>query len=119
MVEAEADGDVLMRFTDPADSAGYGARAVRRAGAAGAGVLRANAGRALPVPQVRHRVRARLDALAISIPGLTLAEPATLAATELRAKRDDLSLGLRLVLQEQEVILRSVLAARSTPRRWP
>ncbi len=35
-----------------------GARAVRRAGAAGAGVLRADAGRALPVPQVRHRVRA-------------------------------------------------------------
>jgi len=32
---------------------------------------------------------------------------------------DDLSRGLRLVLQEQEVILRSALAARSTPRRWP
>ena len=48
-----------------------------------------------------------------------LAEPATLAATELGAKRDDLSRGLRLVLQEQEVILRSALAARSTPRRWP
>ena len=45
--------------------------------------------------------------------------PATLAATELGAKRDDLSRGLRLVLQEQEVILRSALAARSTPRRWP
>ena len=43
----------------------------------------------------------------------------TLAATELGAKRDDLSRGLRLVLQEQEVILRSALAARSTPRRWP
>jgi hypothetical protein len=37
----------------------------------------------------------------------------------LGAKRDDLSRGLRLVLQEQEVILRSALAARSMPRRWP
>jgi aminopeptidase N len=48
----------------------------------------------------------------------TLAEPATLAATAAALERGGLSDGLRLVLQEQQVILRAVLAARSVPRRW-
>jgi hypothetical protein len=47
------------------------------------------------------------------MPALTETEAAA------RAALIDLSRGLRLVLQEQEVILRSALAARSTPRRWP
>ena len=49
----------------------------------------------------------------------TLAEPATLAATAAALQRGDrLSDGLRLVLLEQEAILRSVLAARSVAPRW-
>ena len=48
----------------------------------------------------------------------TLAEPATLAATAAALGRGELSEGLRLVLREQEAILRSVLAARTVPRRW-
>lgn len=48
----------------------------------------------------------------------TLAEPATLTATAAALERGGLSEGLRLVLQEQEAILRSVLAARTVPRRW-
>ena len=47
----------------------------------------------------------------------TLAEPATLAATATALERGGLSEGMRLVLQEQEAILRAALAARSTPRR--
>jgi hypothetical protein len=34
-------------------------------------------------------------------------------------ERDRLSPALRLVLQEQETIMISALAARSQPRRWP
>ena len=49
----------------------------------------------------------------------TLAEPETLAATAAALERGGrLSPGLRLVLLEQEAILRSVLAARSVPLRW-
>jgi hypothetical protein len=48
----------------------------------------------------------------------TLAEPATLAATATALERGGLSRGMRLVLQEQEAILRAALAARSVPRRW-
>ena len=49
----------------------------------------------------------------------TLAEPETLAATAAALERGgQLSPGLRLVLLEQEAILRSVLAARSVPLRW-
>jgi aminopeptidase N len=49
----------------------------------------------------------------------TIAEPATLAATATALERGDLlSHGLRLVLLEQEAILRSVLAARSVAPRW-
>jgi aminopeptidase N len=72
---------------------------------------------ALPALDLRD-IR-QMRRLARALYPVTLAEPATLTATELGAKRDDLSRGLRLVLQEQEVILRSALAARSTPRRWP
>jgi aminopeptidase N len=48
----------------------------------------------------------------------TLAEPATLTATAAALERGGLSEGMRLVLQEQEAILRAALAARSVPRRW-
>ena len=71
------------------------------------------------LPALDGRDIRQMRRLARTLYPVTLAEPATLAATELGAKRDDLSRGLRLVLQEQEVILRSALAARSTPRRWP
>ena len=47
----------------------------------------------------------------------TLAEDTTLAATAAAAEHSALSHGLRLVLLEQEAILRSALAARSAPRR--
>jgi aminopeptidase N len=60
---------------------------------------------------MRHLARALYPA--------TLAEPATLAATAAALERGDrLSPGLRLVLLEQEAILRSVLAARSVAPRW-
>jgi aminopeptidase N len=60
---------------------------------------------------MRHLARALYPA--------TLAEPETLAATAAALKRGDrLSQGLRLVLLEQEAILRSVLAARSVAPRW-
>ncbi len=60
---------------------------------------------------MRHLARALYPA--------TLAEPATLAATAAALERGDrLSHGLRLVLLEQEAILRSVLAARSVAPRW-
>jgi aminopeptidase N len=71
------------------------------------------------LPALDGRDIRQMRRLARALYPVTLAEPATLTATELGAKRDDLSRGLRLVLQEQEVILRSALAARSTPRRWP
>ena len=63
------------------------------------------------VSVMRHLARALYPA--------TLAEPTTLAATAAALERGDrLSLGLRLVLLEQEAILRSVLAARSVAPRW-
>jgi hypothetical protein len=65
--------------------------------------------------------------LARALYPVTLAEPATLAATaaaahagtEVGAEPDGLGAGLRLVLQEQETIMVAALAARSQPRRWP
>lgn len=48
---------------------------------------------------------------------VTLATPETLAATEAAAEGGELSRGLRLALKEQQVIMRSMLAARSAPRR--
>ena len=60
---------------------------------------------------MRHLARALYPA--------TLVEPATLAATAAALEGGDrLSHGLRLVLLEQEAILRSVLAARSVVPRW-
>ena len=47
----------------------------------------------------------------------TLVEDATLTATAAALERGGLSQGLRLVLMEQEAILRSALAGRSAPRR--
>jgi len=71
---------------------------------------------ALPALDAREiRVMRRL---ARALYPATLAEPATLAATAAAQERGELSEGLRLVLREQEAILRSVLAARTVPRRW-
>jgi aminopeptidase N len=58
---------------------------------------------------MRHLARALYPA--------TLVEPTTLAATAAALERDELSRGLRLVLMEQEAILRAALAARSVPSR--
>jgi aminopeptidase N len=55
--------------------------------------------------------------LAQALYPVTLAGPATLAASAAAAERGDLSDGLRVVLREQDAILRSALAARSQPRR--
>ena len=55
--------------------------------------------------------------LARALYPVTLAGPETLAATEAAAGRGDLSRGMRLVLEEQEVIMRSMQAARSARRR--
>ncbi len=71
------------------------------------------------VPALNGREVRTLRRLARALYPATLAEPATLAATEAALERGGLSEGMRLVLQEQEAILRAVLAARSTPRRWP
>jgi aminopeptidase N len=80
---------------------------------------------ALPVLDERD-IRS-MRRLARALYPVTLAEPATLAATaaaahagtEAGTERDEPSPGLRLVLREQETIMVSVLAARSQPRRWP
>ena len=55
--------------------------------------------------------------LARALYPVTLAGPATLAATGAAAERGDLSRGMRLALEEQEAIMRSMLAARSALRR--
>ena len=70
------------------------------------------------VPALDGREVRTLRRLARALYPSTLAEPATLAATEAALERGVLSEGMRLVLQEQEAILRAVLAARSVPRRW-
>ena len=70
------------------------------------------------LPALDGREIRAMRRLARALYPATLAEPATLAATAAALERDGLSEGLRLVLQEQEAILRAVLAARSVPRRW-
>ena len=76
------------------------------------------------VPALEGRVGGRgggwgtMRRLARALYPATLAEPATLAATATALERGGLSRGMRLVLQEQEAILRAALAARSVPRRW-
>jgi Peptidase family M1 domain len=59
-----------------------------------------------------------MRALARALYPAMLAGPATLTATAAALERGGLSHGLRLVLLEQEAVLRAVLAARSVPRRW-
>jgi aminopeptidase N len=79
------------------------------------------------LPELDRRDIRQLQRLARALYPVTLAEPATLAATaaaahagaEVGAEPDVLSPGLRLVLQEQEAIMVAALAARSQPRRWP
>ena len=70
------------------------------------------------VPVLDGRDVRTMRRLARALYPATLAEPATLAATAAALECGGLSEGMRLVLQEQEVILRAVLAARSVPRRW-
>ena len=70
------------------------------------------------LPALDGREIRAMRRLARALYPATLAEPATLAATAAALERGGLSEGLRLVLQEQETILRAVLAARSVPRRW-
>jgi aminopeptidase N len=70
------------------------------------------------VPALDGRDIRAMRRLARALYPATLAEPATLAATAAALERGGLSEGMRLVLQEQEAILRAVLAARSAPRRW-
>src|ERR1035441_862596 len=48
----------------------------------------------------------------------TLARAETLAATRAALDRDDLSHAMRLLVLEQEAVMRSVLAARSAKPRW-
>jgi aminopeptidase N len=70
------------------------------------------------VPVLDGREIRTMRRLARALYPATLAEPATLAATAAALERGGLSEGMRQVLQEQEAILRAVLAARSVPRRW-
>jgi hypothetical protein len=79
------------------------------------------------LPELDQREIRQMRQLARALYPVTLTEPATLAATAAAARagagvgaeRDPLSLGLRLVLREQETIMVAALAARSQPRRWP
>jgi aminopeptidase N len=81
-----------------------------------AGYLDRYFGEALPALDGREtRV---MRNLARALYPATLAEPATLAASAAAADRGGLSHGLRLVVLEQEAIMRSVLAVRSAARRW-
>ena len=70
------------------------------------------------LPALDGREIRAMRRLARALYPATLAEPATLAATAAVLERGGLSEGTRLVLREQEAILRAVLAARSVPRRW-
>jgi aminopeptidase N len=70
------------------------------------------------VPALDGREVRMMRRLARALYPATLAEPATLTATAAALERGGLSEGMRLVLQEQEAILRAALAARSVPRRW-
>lgn len=90
VVEAEVAADTLTRFTEPAGGAGY--------------LLFTG------YPTESPRLFCCFDQA-------DLAGSGTLAATGAAAGRGDLSRGMRLVLEEQETIVRSMLAARSAPRR--
>jgi aminopeptidase N len=70
------------------------------------------------VPALDRRELRAMRRLARALYPATLAEPETLAATAVALEHGGLSEGMRQVLQEQEAILRAVLAARSVPRRW-
>jgi aminopeptidase N len=70
---------------------------------------------ALPALEARDTFTMRR--LAGMLYPVTLAGPATLAATAAALERGGLSPRLRLALLDQETIMRSVIAARSAPRR--
>ena len=71
------------------------------------------------LPALQGREVGVMRYLARALYPVTLAEPETLAATAAALEHGGLvSQGLRLVLLEQEAILRSVLAARSVAPRW-
>ena len=81
-----------------------------------AGYLDRYFGEALPA--LDGREVGVMRSLARALYPATLTEPSTLAATEAAVGRGGLSHGLRLVVLEQEAILRSVITARSAARRW-
>ena len=71
------------------------------------------------LPALQDREVGTMRHLARALYPATLAEPATLSATAAALEHGrPVSHGLRLVLLEQEAILRSVLAARSVAPRW-
>jgi aminopeptidase N len=69
------------------------------------------------LPVLDRRELREMRRLARALYPVTLAGPGTLAATAAAAERGDLSRGMRLVLEEQQILMRSMLAARSAPRR--
>ena len=81
-----------------------------------AGYLDRYFGEALPALDGREVDVMR--SLARALYPATLAEPSTLAASSVARDRGGLSHALRLVVLEQEAILRSVLVARAAGRRW-
>jgi aminopeptidase N len=81
-----------------------------------AGYLDRYFGEALPA--LDGREVGVMRSLARALYPATLTGPSTLAATEAAVGRDGLSHGLRLVVLEQEAILRSVITARLAARRW-
>ena len=73
------------------------------------------------LPALDGREPRAMRRLAAALYPAVLAEPATLEVTRAALERGGLSHGLRVVVSEQEAMLRSVLAARSALRRpdWP
>ncbi len=69
------------------------------------------------LPALEGRETFTMRRLAGMLYPVTLTGPATLAATAAALERDGLSPRLRLALLDQETIMRSVIAARSVPRR--
>jgi aminopeptidase N len=69
------------------------------------------------LPALDGRETFTMRRLAGALYPVTLAGPATLAATAAALERGGLSRRLRLALLDQETIMRSVIAARAAPRR--
>ena len=69
------------------------------------------------LPALDGRETFTMRRLAGALYPVTMAGPATLAATAAALERGGLSRNLRLALLDQETIMRAVIAARSAPRR--